>query len=641
MKHVILFCLLLLQLHSDDNRTYKVGIYNNKPKIFIDNKNRPQGFFVDILEDIARSHDLKLEYIPCRWELCMDYLEQGKLDIMPDVAYSQERAQKFVFHKEIILTNFSILYAKESDKARSILALDKKRVALLKESIQLRELQELARLFDVSPLYIFAENFEEAFLLVKKGKADFAAVNRYFGTAYAQEYDLQETSILLNPSALKFAFSHAAASTQLLSIFDESIVKFKADPDSAYYAAKRRWLEPKERIVLPQWAEIALLFASVLLILLIIATFSFRYLLYKKIAEVQKEHSKNEMLQKEKIEEYKRMLLAMVTMIEQRDSYTAGHSQRVADYSKMIADEMGCSEKEITLLYEAGILHDIGKVATPDAILLKPDKLSTLEYEIIKGHAEAGYTILNAVPMFAEIAKIVYAHHERFDGSGYPLGLKGDEIPLLSRIMMVADAFDAITTNRIYKHKKSPLEAIKIIESLSGEEFHPDVVAAASRALCSVTPPEGVDQNPKSSIEEHRFAYYYKDPVTQLNNSKYLKIYLAKPLYELGYKSFVIISLHHFDAYNRKYGWERGNELLHEFARLLEELFKNELLFRIHANDFILLAQHDVDDGDLERLKRFSHAKELGCTVRQEKIESIQATTFEKQLGDSKLFTLL
>lgn len=641
MKHIILVCLLLLQLHSDDNRTFKVGIYNNKPKIFIDNKNRPQGFFIDILEDIARSHNLKLEYIPCRWELCMDYLERGELDIMPDVAYSQERAQKFAFHKEIILTNFSILYAKESDEARSIPALDKKRIALLKESIQLKELQDLSSLYAVNPSFIFTENFEEAFLLIKQGKADFAAVNRYFGASYAHEYGLQETSILLNPSALKFAFSHAAASTELLLIFDESIAKLKADPASAYYAAKKRWLEPDEGMSLPRWAQVALLGALSLVILLIIATLSFRYLLHKKIAEAQREHSKNEMLQKEKIEEYKKMLLAMVTMIEQRDSYTAGHSQRVADYSRLIADEMNCSQREITLLYEAGILHDIGKVATPDAVLLKPDKLSTLEYEIIKEHAEAGYTILNAVPMFAEIAKIVYAHHERFNGSGYPLGLKGDEIPLLSHIMMVADTFDAITTNRIYKHKKAPLEAIEIIESLSGKEFHPEVVAAASRALCSVTLPEGVDQNPKSSIEEHRFAYYYKDPITQLNNSKYLKIYLAKPLYELGYKSFVIISLHHFDAYNRKYGWERGNELLHEFARLLEELFKNELLFRIHANDFILLAQHDVDDEDLERLKRFSHAKELGCTIRQEKIESIQATTLEKHLADSKLFTLL
>lgn len=157
---------------------------------------------------------------------------------------------------------------------------------------------------------------------------------------------------------------------------------------------------------------------------------------------------------KEKIENYQKTLFALVDMIEERDTYTGGHSQRVAKYSVMIAKEMGCAEKEREKLHQAGILHDIGKISTPDSVLLKPGKLNDIEYKLIQEHVKVGYGMLSKIPMYKELAEIIHHHHERYDGKGYPDGLRGDEIPLLSRIMIVADAFDAMTTNRIYKTRK-------------------------------------------------------------------------------------------------------------------------------------------------------------------------------------------
>lgn len=130
-------------------------------------------------------------------------------------------------------------------------------------------------------------------------------------------------------------------------------------------------------------------------------------------------------LEEEKVRNYEKTLFSLIKMIERRDSYTAGHSQRVAEYSKLIAKEMGLSEEEQSLIYKAGILHDVGKVATPDAILLKPGKLDDLERELIKEHVNVGVEMLQEIPMFYEIAKIIASHHERFDGSGYPKALRG------------------------------------------------------------------------------------------------------------------------------------------------------------------------------------------------------------------------
>jgi len=215
-------------------------------------------------------------------------------------------------------------------------------------------------------------------------------------------------------------------------------------------------------------------------------------------------------------------------MIEGRDTYTGGHSQRVANYCRMIAEKMDCSPEECDLIYRAGILHDVGKITTPDAILLKPGKLSELEFKLIQEHVTESYRILLQIPMYKDMAEIIICHHERYDGQGYPNGVKSDEIPFLARIMIIADAFDAMTTNRIYKGRKDTLSAIEELKALSGKQFHPEVVESAVEVLSNIEAPEVINQLPTTEIEKERFSYFYRDQLTNAYNSDYLNFILNR-----------------------------------------------------------------------------------------------------------------
>ncbi|WP_324170557.1 HD domain-containing phosphohydrolase [Sulfurimonas sp.] len=191
-------------------------------------------------------------------------------------------------------------------------------------------------------------------------------------------------------------------------------------------------------------------------------------------------------LKEEKIKNQEQMIHSMIDMIESRDSYAAGHSKRVSKYCVLIAKEMKYNKKDIELIKNAAWLHDIGKISTSDSVLLKQSQFDDFEYELIKKHLDSGYEMLYQIDQYKVLSDVMREHHERYDGSGYPRGLKGNEIKPLSQIMIVADAFDAMTTNRVYKEKKSIKVALKELESLSAIQFHPDVVVAAVVALSKV-----------------------------------------------------------------------------------------------------------------------------------------------------------
>ncbi|EHP30379.1 metal dependent phosphohydrolases (HDIG & GGDEF domains) [Sulfurimonas gotlandica GD1] len=298
----------------------------------------------------------------------------------------------------------------------------------------------------------------------------------------------------------------------------------------------------------------------------------------------------------DKIKDYEQHIFSLVNIIETRDSYTAGHTQRVAKYSVLIAKEMGFNEEKVDDMYRACMLHDIGKISTPDSILLKPGKLNALEYEIIKEHVVVSYELLSNVDIYKEIAEIVRHHHEHYDGSGYPQGLKGDEIPILSQIMTVADAFDAMTTNRIYKPRKSVKEAIKELNALSSKQFSTQIVNAATIALEDIEIEMSITQRPKSKIERERFAYFYKDQVTGIYNKEYLEFVLAynhSDEFDMKYASGVY--LHSFNQYNKKYGWAEGDKLLKKFAKILDGSGRNDLVFRIYGDDFVILNKQQIE----------------------------------------------
>ncbi len=164
--------------------------------------------------------------------------------------------------------------------------------------------------------------------------------------------------------------------------------------------------------------------------------------------------------------------------VDEKDPYTRGHSDRVTRYSVMIARELGLPETYVETVRISAQLHDVGKIGIEDRILKKPGALTAEEFEIMKTHTTKGANILRGVPQLAEMLPGIELHHESLDGRGYPRGLKGDEIPLLPRIIAVADTFDAVTTNRPYQQAHEPADALQILHKLAGKRLDPKAVAA-------------------------------------------------------------------------------------------------------------------------------------------------------------------
>ncbi len=169
-------------------------------------------------------------------------------------------------------------------------------------------------------------------------------------------------------------------------------------------------------------------------------------------------------------------LEALGDALDLKDAETEGHSKRVTAYTIAVARQLRLSRDTIKVIARGAFLHDIGKMAIPDEILRKPGKLTAAEIEIMQEHCSRGYQILRKIPFLADAADIVHAHQERFDGSGYPRGLKGEEIPLGARIFAVADALDAMTSDRPYRPALELEAAKEEIQAWSGRQFDPKIV---------------------------------------------------------------------------------------------------------------------------------------------------------------------
>ena len=201
----------------------------------------------------------------------------------------------------------------------------------------------------------------------------------------------------------------------------------------------------------------------------------------KSIQQMQEIKRINEELAEsnEKLEQaYLDMVQTLRYTVEAKDTYTRGHSDRVSEYSVLLGEKVGLPEEDLKTLRIGGLFHDIGKIGIPDRILLKTEKLTDDEYSEIKNHPSIGAHILGSATIFKEIIPIVKHHHEKYDGKGYPSGLKGEEIPYLARIAAIADTFDAMTSRRSYRDALS-LQVVKDeINRCKGTQFDPKLADA-------------------------------------------------------------------------------------------------------------------------------------------------------------------
>jgi HD-GYP domain-containing protein (c-di-GMP phosphodiesterase class II) len=184
---------------------------------------------------------------------------------------------------------------------------------------------------------------------------------------------------------------------------------------------------------------------------------------------------------REVAETYEGSLIALVAALDAREHGTELHSLRVRAYALRMGRKLGLDKYQLHVLGQASLLHDVGKIGIPDSILLKPGPLDDEEWGIMRQHPRIGRRLLMSVPFLKDAAEIVYCHHERYDGSGYPSGLVGDQIPLPARIFAVIDVFDALTSDRPYRKKLTYEDAREIVRSQSGRHFDPKVADAFLR----------------------------------------------------------------------------------------------------------------------------------------------------------------
>lgn len=204
--------------------------------------------------------------------------------------------------------------------------------------------------------------------------------------------------------------------------------------------------------------------------------------LFRSIADAAALAVNNARLMGKLQESYDLTLDALSNALDLRDKETEGHSRRVVEYTARMAQELGVPKGEITVMRRGALIHDIGKIGVPDAVLLKPGKLTPEEREVIEKHPQAGYDMLVDIPYLQNEIEIVLGHQERWDGEGYPRGQKGEEIDLGARIFMIADTFDALTSDRVYRKGCTYEKARSIIEEESGKQFDPKAV----EAFCAV-----------------------------------------------------------------------------------------------------------------------------------------------------------
>ncbi len=225
-------------------RTVKVGVYQNEPKIFTDQNGRPSGLFIDLLKKIATPEKWTLKYVPCAWEQCLAELEDGRIDLMPDVAFSPERDKIFDFHKTPVVESWSRIYARSGLNITSLADLNGRRIAVLGGSIQQTELARNIRGFGFKLKIVPAKSYKEAFQLTADGSADAAITNYFFGDFFYREYGLSATPIVFNMVKLYYATAQGR-NADLLQGIDRHLNRWLEQPQSPYYTTLLRWTEKK------------------------------------------------------------------------------------------------------------------------------------------------------------------------------------------------------------------------------------------------------------------------------------------------------------------------------------------------------------------------------------------------------------
>lgn len=297
-------------------------------------------------------------------------------------------------------------------------------------------------------------------------------------------------------------------------------------------------------------------------------------------------------------------IMVIANTIDAKDTYTSGHSVRVAKCASAIARKLEWAEPEIQNLYYIALLHDIGKIGVPDAILNKPGRLTNEEFDVIKTHSVIGNDILKDIRMIKNVADGALYHHERYDGRGYPFGIAGEEIPLCARIIGIADAYDAMTSNRIYRRKLNSTKVIEEFEKGRGSQFDPqltdlflemlqdhfdvsqesaiiwdDDLAEERGDLLNGVLADETDDIPREVVE---------DALTGLPRRSFAENQIRSLMADGHFGALLVIDMDNFSHINDTYGHIVGDKILQLVAKTLKaETGSDDVVGRLGGDEFI------------------------------------------------------
>lgn len=301
------------------------------------------------------------------------------------------------------------------------------------------------------------------------------------------------------------------------------------------------------------------------------------------------------------------MIQTLSTTIEAKDEYARGHSHRVAEYAALIAGELGWSSEEIMNLKYAAHLHDIGKIGIPDMLLNKPARLTPEEYSVIKEHTVIGAEILKNISLIPHVAEVARSHHEHYDGTGYPDGLAGEDIPLSARIVAIADSYDAMNSRRIYRNALPPEKIFEEIENNRGIQFDPELADIFLKLLCDDRVQicehcEFSEDDPELPFIENEIENFVSNVMSKLQtqeDSESFDFLTGLPMRSRGEKltaqfmqqysgCLIFIDMDNLKKINDIHGHKAGDRALKVLGTLLTEASQNSVVCRLGGDEFLL-----------------------------------------------------
>lgn len=314
------------------------------------------------------------------------------------------------------------------------------------------------------------------------------------------------------------------------------------------------------------------------------------------------------------------MIQTLSTTIEAKDEYARGHSHRVAEYAALIAGELGWSSEEIMNLKYATHLHDIGKIGIPDMLLNKPARLTPEEYSVIKEHTVIGAEILKNISLIPHVAEVARSHHEHYDGTGYPDGLAGEDIPLSARIVAIADSYDAMNSRRIYRNALPPEKIFEEIENNRGIQFDPELADIFLKLLCDDRVQicehcEFSEDDPELPFIENEIENFVSNVMSKLQtqeDSESFDFLTGLPMRSRGEKltaqfmqqysgCLIFIDMDNLKKINDIHGHKAGDRALKVLGTLLTEVSPNSIVCRLGGDEFLLF----IPETDKEQVTAF------------------------------------